>query len=81
MDPDWLAGYDIGCSAETTVTRSSIGPEYLRKNGKLCVNAFHGYSHSHVCQLRYHPTAIEGAGLEDLETMERVFSCTKCGLK
>ena len=40
----------------------------------MCVNAFHGYSHSHICQLRFHPSIIEGTGIEDLETMERIFS-------
>ncbi|KAJ2980920.1 hypothetical protein NUW54_g10941 [Trametes sanguinea] len=40
----------------------------------MCVNAFHGYSHEYSCQIQYHPTYIEGTGLEDLETMERLFS-------
>ncbi|EKM58490.1 uncharacterized protein PHACADRAFT_88841 [Phanerochaete carnosa HHB-10118-sp] len=74
MPDEWLAGYDIGCSVEITVKNSSLGPEYVKKHARMCVNAFHGYSHSHICQLRFHPNVIEGAGIEDFETMERVFS-------
>jgi hypothetical protein len=43
---------------------------------QFCVCAFHGYSHSYACQLELHPNIIPGAGLEDLETMERIFSVT-----
>lgn len=76
MPKGWLAGYDIGCSAEMTIKNSSIGPEYAQKHAHMCMNAFHGYSHSHTCQLRFHPNVIEGAGIEDFETMERVFSAS-----
>jgi hypothetical protein len=38
------------------------------------VNAFHGYKHNYACQLKNHPNFVEGIGLEDLETLERVFS-------
>ncbi|KAH9929957.1 uncharacterized protein BXZ73DRAFT_47845 [Epithele typhae] len=69
-----LLGYDIGCVFQGTLARSSAGPEF-RKRGSLCiVNAFHGYSHSYLCQLHHHPNVITGAGIEDLETMERIFS-------
>lgn len=69
-----LGGYDIGCSFEGTVKNSSLGELYESTGTRLCVNAFHGYSHSYLCQLQYHPNIIEGIGLEDLETMERIFS-------
>ncbi len=36
--------------------------------------AFHGYSHSYKCQVKYHPNGIEGVGLEDFEESERVFN-------
>lgn len=72
--PGTLGGYDIGCSFEGTVKNSSLGGLYEAKNAHLCVNAFHGYSHSHMCQMKYHPNIIKGIGLEDLETMEQVFS-------
>ena len=42
----------------------------------MCVPAFHGYTHSHICQLQYHPNVIEEMGLEDVETLERIFSQT-----
>ncbi|KZV79460.1 hypothetical protein EXIGLDRAFT_735062, partial [Exidia glandulosa HHB12029] len=38
------------------------------------MNAFHGYGHNRLCQLGEHPLYIDGFGLEDLETCERVFS-------
>jgi Kyakuja-Dileera-Zisupton transposase len=40
----------------------------------MCVNAFHGYSHNYACQTKNHPNIIKGMGIEDLETLERVFS-------
>jgi len=40
----------------------------------VCLNSFHGYAHNYGCQLKNHPNVIEGMGLEDLETLERVFS-------
>lgn len=42
----------------------------------MCVNAFHGYSHEYSCQVKNHPNVIEGMGLEDLETLERIFSAS-----
>jgi hypothetical protein len=42
--------------------------------GRFCVNAFHGYAHNFACQKEFHPLYIPGVGLEDLETLERMFS-------
>ena len=67
-------GYDIGCVFEETVLRSSLGQAFKERGWRFCVNAFHGYSHSYTCQLRHHPNVIKGLGLEDLETLERIFS-------
>ncbi|KAI0701463.1 hypothetical protein BC835DRAFT_1404505 [Cytidiella melzeri] len=72
-----LVGYDVGCSFSVTTEKSSLGPAFTASGGRFCVCAFHGYSHSYTCQLEYHPNVITGAGLEDLETMERIFSVTK----
>jgi len=47
------------------------------RNCRCCVNAFHGYSHNFACQVKNHPNIIKGMGLEDLETLERVFSASK----
>lgn len=40
------------------------------------MNAFHGYTHCFLCQLQFHPNIIKGIGIEDLETMERIFSAS-----
>ncbi|KAH9910179.1 uncharacterized protein BXZ73DRAFT_59083 [Epithele typhae] len=69
-----LLGYDIGCVFQGTLARSSAGPEFQKRGSQCIVNAFHGYSHSYVCQLHHHPNVTAGAGIEDLETMERIFS-------
>ncbi|KAH9846255.1 hypothetical protein C2E23DRAFT_872456 [Lenzites betulinus] len=71
-----LGGYDVGCSLIGTIERSSLGRRFTERQSRLCVNAFHGYSHEYSCQVRHHPTYIEGTGLEDLETMERIFSAS-----
>ncbi|KAI0363067.1 hypothetical protein BV20DRAFT_1040098 [Pilatotrama ljubarskyi] len=68
-----LIGYDIGCTFTETMSRSSVGPAFAASGSRFCVNAFHGYSHAYNCQIRYHPNVIPGAGLEDLETLEKVF--------
>ncbi|KAI0702856.1 hypothetical protein BC835DRAFT_1263436, partial [Cytidiella melzeri] len=73
---DTLGGYDIGCAFLSTIQRSSLAPTFAEKNGHFCVCAFHGYSHCHTCQMQFHPNNITGAGLEDLETMERIFSAS-----
>ncbi|GBE87425.1 hypothetical protein SCP_1101010 [Sparassis crispa] len=74
--PHTLAGYDIGCSFEQTVHHSSLGPTFTHLHSRCCVNAFHSYSHFYPCQIRYHPNVIKGMGLEDLETLECIFSAS-----
>lgn len=76
FEPGTLDGYDIGSSFETTVKNSSLAPAYDAKKGRLCVNAFHGYTHCYPCQLKFHPNVIKGIELEDLETLKRIFSTT-----
>lgn len=66
-------GYDIGCVFKDTVLRSSLAELWSKSGSRFCVNAFHGYSHAYNCQVQNHPNSIEGAGIEDLETLERVF--------
>ncbi|KAK7438741.1 hypothetical protein VKT23_017871 [Stygiomarasmius scandens] len=73
---EWILGYDIGCSFEQTIKSSSLGARFQEQGCRTCVNAFHGYSHNFLCQLLYHPLNIEGMGLEDLETLERIFSAS-----
>lgn len=74
LGPRILIGYDIGCSFKTTVASSTLAAQAHAQSLRFCVNAFHGYSHSYSCQVKNHPNIISGMGLEDLETLERVFS-------
>jgi hypothetical protein len=74
--PSWLMAYDIGCSFKETIAHSSLAELFEKRNCRCCVNAFHGYSHNFACQVKNHPNIIEGMGLEDLETLERVFSAS-----
>ncbi|KAG6839861.1 hypothetical protein C0991_011015 [Blastosporella zonata] len=76
LGPKLLLGYDIGCEFEKTIHSSSLGALFKELDCRCCVNAFHGYSHNYLCQLTHHPNGIEGMGLEDLETLERVFSAS-----
>jgi hypothetical protein len=71
-----LVGYDIGCRLSSTIRRSSLAVAFSEKSYRCCVNAFHGYAHNYGCQRKNHPLYIEGTGLEDLETMERIFSAS-----
>ncbi len=66
--------FDIGCSFKITLMNSSLAQAFEALRARICVNAFHGYSHSYPCQLQNHPNVIPGMGIEDLETLERVFS-------
>ncbi|OJT11774.1 hypothetical protein TRAPUB_11681, partial [Trametes pubescens] len=76
LGPRLLIGYDIGCKFCGTIDRSSLGADFRRLECRCCVDVFHGYSHSHRCQTQHHPSIIEGAGIEDLGTMERIFSAS-----
>ncbi|THG96932.1 hypothetical protein EW026_g4986 [Hermanssonia centrifuga] len=74
-DMNKAIGYDIGCAFASTVNASPLVGPLARKRGlTFAVNAFHGYAHNRLCQLSNHPLYKEGFGLEDLETLERVFS-------
>lgn len=68
-----IEGYDIGCTFQKTIASSSLGDIAKAMGLRCCVNAFHGYSHNQVCQTINHPNIIEGTGIEDFETMERIF--------
>jgi hypothetical protein len=68
-------GFDIGCSfAETVKNSKLVQSKAERQRLQVLVNAFHGWAHNRLCQLKYHPLYRKGLGLEDLETLERVFS-------
>ncbi|KAI6018897.1 hypothetical protein BKA83DRAFT_4464818 [Pisolithus microcarpus] len=67
-------GYDIGCRFQTTLARSTLGPQAQVLNHTCLVGAFHGHAHRRLCQLSHLTLYVEGLGLEDLETCERTFS-------
>lgn len=68
-----LIGYDIGCAFKKTAANSSFGPSLKTK---FVIPSMHGYAHNRACQLGHHPKYIAGAGLEDFEGCERVFSAS-----
>ncbi|KAH9829418.1 uncharacterized protein C8Q71DRAFT_799693 [Rhodofomes roseus] len=76
FDGSVLHAYDIGCSFGITIANSRLGPEFERQQNRSCVNAFHGYTHNYACQCENHPNVIEGMGLQDMETLERIFSAS-----
>ncbi|KAG2359427.1 hypothetical protein BDR07DRAFT_1452399 [Suillus spraguei] len=65
LGPQLLIGYNVGCKLATTISSNEC---------HMCVDVFHGYTHNYACQDINHPNVIEGIGLEDLATMERIFS-------
>ena len=71
-----MGGFDIACGFEPTVKVSSLAEKFKQSGTQLCVNAFHGYFHSFMCQIDNHLLSIPGTGLEDFEMMERIFSAS-----
>lgn len=69
-----LVGYDIGCAFSTTVERSGLAEKARSEHLAHVVPAFHGHAHNRGCQVNFHPMYKKGAGKEDFETCERVFS-------
>ena len=73
---DILVGYDITCAFARTVAKSSLSQRVkdLRLGG--IVPAFHGHGHNRGCQVYWHPRYFDGAGKEDFEGCERLFSAS-----
>jgi hypothetical protein len=71
---DILAGYDIGCAFSKTIEHSSLGNTAKENRFNCTIPSCHGYGHNRGCQLHWHPLYTEGAGKEDFEGSERVFS-------
>ncbi|KAG1781486.1 hypothetical protein EV702DRAFT_1041995 [Suillus placidus] len=74
LGPQLLIGYDVGCKLTTTIKSTSLATKFNKSNSRLCVDAFHGYTHNYACQDKNHPNIIQGMGLEDFSTMEQIFS-------
>ena len=65
-----LFAYDIGCTFSVTLMNSSIGELARDFNYQSCTGSFHGAAHDRLCQIRFHISLKEGAGLEDGEGNE-----------
>ncbi|KAG2745649.1 hypothetical protein P692DRAFT_201691239, partial [Suillus brevipes Sb2] len=72
--PNILYGYDIKCAFEKILLRSSLADDVKRLNIQGVVPAFHGHAHNQLCQVQHHSKYMVGAGKEDFETCERMFS-------
>ena len=74
LSPSLMLGYDIGCQYSTTLAHSAIKD---LSTGVVCVcGVFHAHAHNRRCQLDYNPRYVAGAGLEDFEGNERLYSIT-----
>lgn len=71
-----LIGYDIGCAFRSTIMSTVLGQRFAELKCRACVNSYHGYAHNFACQCANHPNNIEGAGIEDFETSERLFAAS-----
>lgn len=69
-----LYGYDIKCAFEKIIQRSSLADDAKRLNLQGVVPAFHRHAHNQLCQVEHHSKYKVGAGKEDFETCEWVFS-------
>jgi hypothetical protein len=74
LSPQLLIGYNVGCKLATTIKSTTLATKFNESNSRLCVDAFHGYTHNYACEDRHHPNIIQGMGLEDFSMMERIFS-------
>ncbi|TEB39060.1 hypothetical protein FA13DRAFT_1619949 [Coprinellus micaceus] len=74
LGPKLLIGYDIGCVFEGTIKSTILGPRFIEMCCRTIVGAYHGFAHNWACQIRYHPNNFKGAGIEDFEGQERLFS-------
>ena len=70
-----MLAFNIGCSFDLTIKNSPILAAIAKAQGlQVVVNAFHGWAHNRLCQLKYHLVYQTGMGLEDLETLKQFFS-------
>ena len=74
---DICLGYDIMCAFWTTLSKGSLAAQAVAFLLGGVVPAFHGHAHNRGCQVKWHPTYVEGVGLEDFKECERTFCCSK----
>jgi hypothetical protein len=73
-DSDIRLAYDIMCAFIKTLAKSSLGARVAGLCPHGMVPAFYGHAHNCGCQINWLSLYIEGAGLEDFEECERIFS-------
>ncbi|KAG2118322.1 hypothetical protein DEU56DRAFT_930524 [Suillus clintonianus] len=69
-----LYSYDIKCALEKILLRSSLADQIKQLNLQGVVPAFHGHAHNRLCQVQHHSKYKVGAGKEDFETCERLWT-------
>ena len=70
----FLYGYDIHCAFTKILKQSTLGPLVERCGVEGVIPSFHGHAHNRLCQVQHHPKYKVGAGKEDFERCERIFS-------
>ena len=73
---DILVGYDIACAFARTVANSTLARRVNEMRLSGIVPAFHGHGHNRGCQVHWLPLYFDGAGKEDFEGCERLFSAS-----
>ncbi|KAJ8083536.1 hypothetical protein PM082_009410 [Marasmius tenuissimus] len=76
LDSDQGWAYDIGCQFQETLRRSPLKSLSVEERVQILIGILHGYGHNRLCQLEFLLLYIVSVGLEDLETLERLFSLT-----
>ena len=71
-----LFAYDIGCMFSATLSKLLIGELASDFNFHSCTGSFHGAAHNQHCQLCFHIGLIEGAGMDNGEGNEQLFSAS-----
>jgi len=66
--------YDIWCMFSAMLSKSSIGNIMQEANFKCCTGSFHGAAHHRSCQLDFLIGLQKGAGIEDGEGNECLYS-------
>ncbi|KAJ7790856.1 hypothetical protein B0H14DRAFT_2396104 [Mycena olivaceomarginata] len=69
-----LQAYDVGCVTDHSFNLFPILTEGFRERVSFIINAMHAFGHRWVCQLVYSPRCHDGAGLSDMEGVERLWS-------
>ena len=56
--------------------KSSLAAQTVAFRLHGVIPTFHGHAHNRGCQVKWHPTYVEGVRLEDFEECERTFCCS-----